>query len=140
VVDRYEHAPGVINEDVLEFSPSKRYDLIVSISTLEHIGHDEDVREPDKPARTVSHLRTLLRPGGKLLITFPLGHNPQLDHDVATGALELDEVHYMKRVSRSNHWLEVPAAEIAGARYGAPYPKGNGIVMTTGHTDVSASR
>src|SRR3990172_4116095 len=38
VLDKYERAPGVINEDVVEFKSNKRYDLIVSISTLEHVG------------------------------------------------------------------------------------------------------
>jgi hypothetical protein len=38
VLDKYEQAPGVINEDVVSFSPPQKYDLIVSVSTLEHVG------------------------------------------------------------------------------------------------------
>ena len=41
VVDRYERAKGVHNEDLLAFKPSENYDSILSISTLEHVGFDE---------------------------------------------------------------------------------------------------
>ena len=40
VVDKYEVIGSVINQDIVEFNPSKRYDLIVSISTMEHVGWD----------------------------------------------------------------------------------------------------
>lgn len=38
IIDKYEKGKGVINEDVVDFRPPKKYDLIVSISTLEHVG------------------------------------------------------------------------------------------------------
>ena len=129
VVDKYEEAPGVTNIDVLDFSPAKAYDLIVSVSTLEHVGFDEAVRDPEKPARTVNRLRGLLRPGGKLVLTFPLGYNPDLDQQLASGVLELDDVRYLKRVSASNRWQEVSARDVLGAKYGTPYPFANAIAI-----------
>src|SRR3990167_2732239 len=48
VVDKYEKAPGVINRDVVEFYPRQRFDLIVAISTLEHVGWDESPPQPRK--------------------------------------------------------------------------------------------
>jgi cyclopropane fatty-acyl-phospholipid synthase-like methyltransferase len=36
----------MINEGVVDFHPSKRYDIIVSISTFEHIGLDEKPKDP----------------------------------------------------------------------------------------------
>jgi SAM-dependent methyltransferase len=133
VVDKYERAPSVINEDILEFFPSKRYDLIVSISTLEHIGFDEDVCDPQKPARAVAHLRELLKSGGRLVITFPLGYNPDLDEQLASGSLGFDEVFYLTRVSRANRWRQILDTEIGAARYGEPFPKGNVLVVATAH-------
>ena len=38
----------VINEDITYFQPNHKYDLIVSISTFEHIGFDEDPRDTVK--------------------------------------------------------------------------------------------
>jgi hypothetical protein len=43
IVDKYEKADGVINQDVVHFYSPKKYDLIVSVSTLEHVGWDEDL-------------------------------------------------------------------------------------------------
>lgn len=41
VVKQYEVGSSVINEDIVEFVPQDKYDLILSISTLEHVGWDE---------------------------------------------------------------------------------------------------
>ena len=46
VVDKYEKSEGVTNEDVVDFKSSKNYSLIISISTLEHVGWDEDPKDP----------------------------------------------------------------------------------------------
>ena len=48
IVDKYEKAPNVINQDVVDFKTNEKYDLIVSISTLEHVGWDEEPRDDKK--------------------------------------------------------------------------------------------
>ena len=42
VIDLHEKGRGVQNVDVLDFRSGKQYELIVSISTLEHIGKDDE--------------------------------------------------------------------------------------------------
>lgn len=79
VVDKYERAPGVLNADVVDYAPQERYDWIVSISTLEHVGQDEAPLQPGKAVKAVEHLRGLLAPGGRMLVTVPLGYNTGLD-------------------------------------------------------------
>lgn len=79
VVDLYEVAPGVINQDALTFEPQSPFDLIISVSTIEHVGFDEPNLCADKPIRVLRHLQDLLAPGGVLFVTFPLGYNPTLD-------------------------------------------------------------
>lgn len=83
VVDLHEQAPGVENIDVFEIHG--RFDWIVSISTVEHVGWD-DGRDPTGAAFAVTYLRSLLRPGGELLVTVPLGWNPPLDARLPLGA------------------------------------------------------
>lgn len=79
VLDKYEKGKGVINEDAVNFAPKEKYDLIVSISTLEHVGWDETPKEPEKAVRALENLRKCLNPGGKIILTIPRGENPYLD-------------------------------------------------------------
>ena len=58
----------VINEDIVDFSPSKNYDLIVSISTMEHVGWDEYPNDPPKILKGLRNLTRLLSPRGSLLL------------------------------------------------------------------------
>ena len=58
VVDKYEVAPGVINRDIVEFVPQDKFDLIISISTLEHVGWDEQPQKPIKLLQAIDHLRS----------------------------------------------------------------------------------
>lgn len=129
VLDKYEQAPGILREDVVSFEPGRTYDRIVSISTIEHVGWDETPREPEKAVAALEHLAALLAPEGELLVTFPLGAHPELDRRLQTGELPFDEVGCLRRVSADNRWREVPVAEVAGVRYGEPWPAGNAIAV-----------
>lgn len=84
IVDRYEEGPGVSNIDV--FTIDRSWDRIVSISTLEHVRWDESPREAGRAADAVVHLRDLLAPGGRMLVTIPLGWNRPLDDWLLEGA------------------------------------------------------
>ena len=62
IVDKYDKADGVINQDVVDFQLSEnendKYDLIVSISTIEHMGWDETPRDPKKILLALENLTT----------------------------------------------------------------------------------
>ena len=51
VLDKYEVTSGVINQDVVDFVPRHQYNVIVAISTIEHVGWDETPRDPTKVLR-----------------------------------------------------------------------------------------
>lgn len=129
IVDKYEQAPGVLNVDVMDYQGADPYDLIVSVSTLEHVGWDEDVQDWTKPVRAVDHLRSLLSPEGTLLVTLPVGWNPHVDRALRDNAFNLDEVAYLKRISRRNQWREVAPADIGAVRYGRPFPAANLVAV-----------
>jgi len=118
VVDRYEHAPGVINADALTYSGGP-YDLIVSISTLKHIGYDEEPRDAARAVRAVEHLRGLLRPEGTMLATIPIGYNRDLDDALRDGSLDA-RVSHLARTGRLR-WEQLDA-ETSRAIYGLPWP------------------
>ena len=117
VLDKYEQAPGVSNGDVVDFQPGKLYDLIVSISTLEHVGWDEEPRDPPKFLRGVEHLSTLLAPGGKMLVTLPIDYNAGLDGFLKEGRVPFTSIAYMKRISDENQWREATWEEVQDVKY-----------------------
>lgn len=128
VVDKYERADGVIQQDCVDFRPQKRYALIVSISTLEHVGWDPpEPREPQRVVRAIENLRGCLAPGGTFLFTAPVGYNPNLDR-------WLDETpslnrRCLRRVSASNEWKEAAWEEVRETVYDSPYPCANALVV-----------
>ncbi len=130
VLDKYEVAAGVTNADVVDWVPSRTYDLIVSISTLEHVGWDE-AREPDKVARAAERIRSWLARGGRAVVTWPLGYNPWLDALIDTATFA--EIGFLKRVSADNLWAELDRDGVRGAAYGSPYPLGNAVAVATLH-------
>ena len=116
ILDKYEKAPGVTNEDVTAFDPGEDFDLIISVSTLEHVGWDETPREPDKAIAAIDNLVRLLAPGGELVFTAPLGLNPDFDRLLEKGALPLDDLWALERVSENN-WRQAPFEAVKGAGY-----------------------
>jgi SAM-dependent methyltransferase len=107
VLDKYEHAPEVLNRDVLELDDLGQFDLIVAISTLEHVGWDEAPRDPGKPLRAIRALRSALAPGGLLVITAPVGYNPALDAAFRSGEAGLSRAAALRREPGSTRWREL---------------------------------
>jgi SAM-dependent methyltransferase len=128
VVDKYESGPGILNRDIVDFRPQEPYDLIVSISTLEHVGWDEDDRDAGKIPRAVEHIRTLLAPGGRAIITLPFGYNPYLDELVSAGSLGVDREYFLLRLAE-REWQEVDRADLGRPAYGWPFPGANGLMI-----------
>ncbi len=129
ILDKYEHSPSVLNQDIVDFTPSEPYDAILSISTLEHVGWDELPREPDKTLRAYLALRAALAPSGTMLLTCPIGQNSYLDQYIQDGALDFPERHFLKRVSSDNQWREVGLGEVKGTRYHHPYRNANALFI-----------
>lgn len=124
VVDKYEAGPGVINEDIVDFDPQRQYDLVLSISTLEHVGWDELPQDPDKAGKALEAMSGL---GRDLLITIPIGHHPTLAGTFIDGPF--DDVVLLRKVSRTADWVARPLEEADEIEYGRPYANGNGILV-----------
>lgn len=131
VVDKYESGPNVRSVDVVEFDPGKTYDLIISISTLEHVGFDEEPKEPGKAHRAIDHLRRLLRPGGKLVFSVPIGHNPEINSMVAQEDVPFMSLVCLKRSRWGNTWREAPKDKIKNSRYNYWTPTARAIAVGT---------
>jgi len=129
ILDYYEKAPRVINQDVVDFSPNKKYDLIVSISTLEHIGFNEKPKEPKKILQAIKNLKSLLSKKGKIAVTLPLGFNPEMDKFLREGKMEFSKIYCLKRISKENEWVETNWEEIKNSKYNFPFHGANGLIV-----------
>ncbi|HEX4626949.1 MAG TPA: hypothetical protein VH231_21075 [Solirubrobacteraceae bacterium] len=130
VVDKYERGAGVLNVDALEYSPSEPYDLIVSVSTLEHVGWDETVRDPPRAAQSVEALARHLRVGGTLLVTLPVGYNPVLDQAIRAGRVPFSTLRALRRTGRTA-WEEAEPADVWDVRYDELLCAANAVLVGT---------
>lgn len=133
VLDKYEIAKGVINADVVDFAPDKRYDIIISISTLEHVGFDEPIREKGKVLKALERMRLLLNPEGWIMITVPLGYNPEIDFLVRFNLFHFSEAVFLKRVNWMNEWYQTDLQDAIVRKYGSKYPAANSLAILVYH-------
>lgn len=109
-----------------------RFDVVLCVSTLEHVGRDNRVyglgeeRDPDAIDDALVELGRVLRPDGRLVATVPTGEPEdhgwfvQLDPDgwngrfVAAGFRVLEEEVY---AAGGAGWRAVPSFDPAGVRY-----------------------
>jgi SAM-dependent methyltransferase len=128
ILDKYDAANGVINEDVVDFNPSKEYDLIVSILTLQCVGWDESPRDPLKVLHAIENLKRLLSPGGQMIVTIGLGYNTELDKLLRNGIVQFDEQYYLKKISNYK-WEQVKWEDIKDVKYDNSIPTSVGVVV-----------
>lgn len=129
ILDKYEQAPGVFNQDVVDFRPEKKYDLIISISTLEHVGWDEELKDPDKALRAIENLKRCAAPGANIIVTLPLGQNPELDKLLEENKIPFIKRFCLKRLSADNVWVQVEWKDIQGSKNNFPFRAANGLVI-----------
>jgi glycosyltransferase involved in cell wall biosynthesis len=83
IIDKFESELGIEQWDLMDMPLAEKYDAIVSISTVEHIGqgvnpigsYGETILERDleAPLQAICKIYELLSAGGKALITVPFG-------------------------------------------------------------------
>ena len=119
IVDRYERGPGIVNEDIVDYRPSALFDQIVSVSTLEHVGFDEPVRDPGRFGEALRALDRLGTPSARVFLTVPIGYNPSVDAAIRAGEFQgYRTTALVGDASGRRGWHEVPVAHALEAREG----------------------
>jgi hypothetical protein len=130
IVDKYEKSPIVENVDIVDYISDCKYSWIICISTIEHIGRDEPGEQnPDKPLAAYNNMKSLLAPGGIMVVTWPVGYNLDLDKQFADGLFDFTYIDYMIRVSHEREWRQCEWEDVKDCQYGTPYYAGHGLVI-----------
>ena len=111
------------------FSMERQYDLVLSISTVEHLGLGgyNDIRQANADRRGVERLWGLVRPGGRLMVSVPAGrpavqrsyrvYNQQrIDEVFPAGAV----VHWFCKDGREGVWALSSAVAVGELIYDEP--------------------
>jgi len=112
VIDKYEKAKMVKNQDITTFKSSKKYQFIFSLSTLEHVGWDEKPKNPPQTILAIKNLYQHLSLGGVLLFTIPLGYNSYLDQQILNQRLKNAKTYFLTRNNFFNRWQEKKQKEL----------------------------
>ena len=130
VLDKYEKATGVLNGDIVDFKPKEKYDTVISISTMEHVGFDENDGDSKKFGKAIKLIgKNVLKSEGNLFLTLPLGYNPAVDQFMAAGLL--GKQRYLKRINYRNEWIETGYDEVKNIKYAAKFKNANAIAICT---------
>jgi hypothetical protein len=130
VLDKFESGPRVTNADIVGFASVTRYDLVLSISTFEHIGFDDDAQgsSGEKILQGLANCRRMLADDGLLVITVPTGYNPELDGLIREGRMGSAGAHFLRRTGR-REWCPCTEEEALACRYRSPFPYANGLLI-----------
>ncbi|MBM3840682.1 MAG: hypothetical protein FJ398_22515 [Verrucomicrobia bacterium] len=130
VLDKFEKGEGVINQDIVDFKPDQPYDLMLSLSTFEHIGFDDEASTPSdqKIRAALAACRTILAAEGKLVITAPIGYNPFLDRLICEQTLGASREFYFVR-TEFLAWQPAERTEACQRQYRRPFPYANALLV-----------
>lgn len=143
ILDKYEIVPEykVINEDILTFKPKEPYDMVFSVSTMEHIGYDPKHEYPGehgdlrKGVEAIKNIQQhCLKKGGEMMMTIPWAYNAAIYLALFDKELGFQKASFMKRMTTDNLWQQVPTWEyFSDVRYNYPYYAGNGVIIAYYH-------
>ncbi|WP_445244864.1 hypothetical protein [Microcoleus sp. OTE_8_concoct_300] len=159
IVDKFEVEVGGDNEDLMNRSSDKKYDAIVSLSTVEHIGQkgdtsakyggQEENRDLEGPLKAIAKIYDLLAPDGKALITVPFRKIIDGEWYIQFSKeylyllckkyeipKEAVSVNCLKLIDRETNgssfnvlWEELDARELSYVEYGSPFSQANAIAV-----------
>ncbi len=129
IVDKFEKDREIIQQDIIDYRPKTKFDLIISVSTIEHIGFDDDKMDPTKIAKTFTHCQKLLKPNGKIFFTAPIGYNPALDRLIFDSNSIFNKLNFLIRSSWNNQWQIATASQVRNLKYASYYNNAQAIVI-----------
>jgi hypothetical protein len=147
IIDKFEVGYGIDNIDIIDVDPEEKYQTIISVSTVEHVGQNSSPTgrfgerkkstNLEAPLNAIAKIYDLLAVGGHALLTAPFGKLMDGGWYIQFSAEYLDllttkynipaeglAVGYLKRVALESRWsnphqrwAEAAASELSHVRY-----------------------
>jgi len=116
-VDQFDPEQRVIQKDILGFEAFGAFDLVISISTIEHIGYDttyhgNEKKEGWRAVQATRHCYNLMRDGGSLLATWDIGANPFLDLAIEQKVIPFGSYYYLAQDPETLQWSEISQEQL----------------------------
>lgn len=133
ILDKYEVYPDVINKDIEDFTATEKFDLIFSISTLEHVGSDynEEFNEL-KFERSIKNCLNLLNKNGYFIITLPIYYKKNVDYFIFNEK-KFKEKYFFVKKNFQNDWKISNQEEVQKNKskliYNKNYPCANAVFV-----------
>jgi hypothetical protein len=159
IIDKFEVGPGIKNIDLFDLDSAQKYQTIISVSTVEHVGQNCDPRgmfgeqkrsaDLEAPLKAIAKLYDLLEVGGRALITLPFGklidggwyiqaNAAYLDllvtsYGIPREALSTGYLHCIARerkmVNPRQQWIEAKPEQLTEVRYDDVHSGARAIVV-----------
>jgi hypothetical protein len=158
IIDKFEIDLDVENLDLMDLASDQKFNTIISISTVEHVGQSSEpsgsygenleVRDLEAPLKAIAKIYDLLEVDGKALITVPFGvltdgiwyiqFSEQYLTLLAKFAIPPHAIsaRFLKLVNRDASWQQVrvlwselEGLELSNVEYGYPFACANAIAV-----------
>lgn len=129
VVDMFEKEISVINLDISDYVPNIKFDLVFSISTIEHIGFEDKNNNLHEVLKAIRHvIDNCLKENGEFIFTVPIGYNKYLDKAIKDKKIPFLQKFYYVRTT-GNEWLASTEETSMRMLYGHPYIAANALLI-----------
>lgn len=159
IIDKFENDLGVDQVDLMDLPFAEKYDVIVSVSTVEHIGQGVEpsgaygesisTRDLEAPLKAICKIYDLLALNGKALITVPFGKLIDGEWYIQFSQKYLEllfkkygipefaiSTTFLKKVGMDTNgytlnqeWEEVDIRELKQTEYNWPFPCANAVAI-----------
>lgn len=130
IIDKFEKFDNTINLDIIDYNPRKKFDLILSISTMEHVGLEDGSLDVYKVIKAINHIvANCLSKKGKFIFSIPIGYNKYLDNQIFSKRIHLSKTYYFLKRG-NNEWTEVDRKKVMNCEYNKHYRIGaRGLII-----------